>query len=726
MSNQAISRLLQQWPLAEVRNPPPQDGRSEARHDAPAPTRIPLVEPKLSIGEASGPLEREADQVADSVATGASRGRIAVAAKAAAPGQLSRKCTSCEAEDEAELLQAKSAGTTAPGEVPHTVYEVLASPGRALDASARSLFEARFGADFSQVRIHTGSKAQQSAAAVNALAYTVGRDIAFGQGRYQPGSLEGQRLIAHELTHVLQQRGASPVPPDGRLSVGPSGTEEERQARRTGYQGGARAVGETGRANRRPTVMRADPDAVSQVMKMRTVAGAGIQFFPTNVTDTRIGPVSVQGGLSSHGASRLNVIVGVGLSPRTLARQILPLWTTATPFTPSGGGAAIAPGSLSEEQLAQGLLVYNRFYLPVPAMTEWRAGLHLPLPAEIEEATGIATVNPEVIRLLAASFDPAWAHILDLRAAAAAAPPAATVQADVTAFLAQEPTTLGRGVGLAARALTNAEASLPFIREAFAQLGVSGFEVALTMMDQLVNRDLGLLASQRDGAAIVAVIRTALASAPAVVPAGQQASLDRANAMLARVAAVAASGPSAAVPARAEKAVAVDAVRLDGSTFDPATQVAVANTIFAQCNVRFDLGINATATAAQTTGWLGANRRLAVAPSCGSATAEERALYEGASTAFGLNARLRAFFVPDFTGYNASGYSLPPYCATGGAAPFRNVAVIANTADTSTLAHEIGHILLNSGGHPTGTLMEPRPRPNEITDPQCATIYGNA
>jgi Zn-dependent peptidase ImmA (M78 family) len=54
------------------------------------------------------------------------------------------------------------------------------------------------------------------------------------------------------------------------------------------------------------------------------------------------------------------------------------------------------------------------------------------------------------------------------------------------------------------------------------------------------------------------------------------------------------------------------------------------------------------------------------------------------------------------------------------------VAVIVNTGDTSTLAHEIGHILLNSGAHPSGSIMQPRPRPNEITDPQCKTIYTNA
>lgn len=69
----------------------------------------------------------------------------------------------------------------------------------------RHYFEPRFGYDFSQVRVHTDAKAAESARAVNALAFTVGRDVAFGAGQYAPGTTEGKRLLAHELTHVVQQ-----------------------------------------------------------------------------------------------------------------------------------------------------------------------------------------------------------------------------------------------------------------------------------------------------------------------------------------------------------------------------------------------------------------------------------------------------------------------------------------------------------------------------------------
>lgn len=72
--------------------------------------------------------------------------------------------------------------------------------------------EPRFGHDFSQVRVHTDAKAAESARAVNALAYTIGQDVFFGLGEYMPSEITGQRLLAHELTHVLQQE-ANDVPP---------------------------------------------------------------------------------------------------------------------------------------------------------------------------------------------------------------------------------------------------------------------------------------------------------------------------------------------------------------------------------------------------------------------------------------------------------------------------------------------------------------------------------
>jgi hypothetical protein len=84
----------------------------------------------------------------------------------------------------------------------------LRSSGQPLDAATRAFMEPRFGHDFSNVRVHTDAQAAESAHSMNALAYTVGNQIAFGTSLYVPGSLEGRKLLAHELTHTVQQTRA--------------------------------------------------------------------------------------------------------------------------------------------------------------------------------------------------------------------------------------------------------------------------------------------------------------------------------------------------------------------------------------------------------------------------------------------------------------------------------------------------------------------------------------
>jgi len=90
---------------------------------------------------------------------------------------------------------------------PASVDRVLANPGSPLEPALRQDMEQRFGYDFSQVRVHSGAAAEQSALDVNAHAYTVGHNIVFGAGQYSPRSIGGQHLLAHELAHVVQQKG---------------------------------------------------------------------------------------------------------------------------------------------------------------------------------------------------------------------------------------------------------------------------------------------------------------------------------------------------------------------------------------------------------------------------------------------------------------------------------------------------------------------------------------
>lgn len=123
---------------------------------------------------------------------------------ASAPARLLRKCHACAAKDD-ELQRKATDAAPAASSVSGSVHAVLRSPGRPLDTAARRFMEPRFGHDFSQVRVHTDASAVRSAAEVNARAYTVGRDVVFGAGQFTPDTAAGQRLLAHELTHVIQQ-----------------------------------------------------------------------------------------------------------------------------------------------------------------------------------------------------------------------------------------------------------------------------------------------------------------------------------------------------------------------------------------------------------------------------------------------------------------------------------------------------------------------------------------
>ena len=128
---------------------------------------------------------------------------------------LQRKCAcggssgvggDCE-DCSGETLQRKATGMPAPKLVPPVVHDVLHSPGDPLESSTRAFMEERFGHDFSRVRIHAGTQASESAKAVSAQAYTVGQHVVFGRDKY-PAAF-GNKLLAHELAHVVQQRNAT-------------------------------------------------------------------------------------------------------------------------------------------------------------------------------------------------------------------------------------------------------------------------------------------------------------------------------------------------------------------------------------------------------------------------------------------------------------------------------------------------------------------------------------
>lgn len=103
--------------------------------------------------------------------------------------------------------------------IPASVDRVLAEPGAPLEPALRHDMEARFGHDFSRVRVHADAPAGRSAREVEALAYTVGHHLVFAPGRFAPTTADGRRLVAHELTHVLQQTGSAALPGSRRPAV---------------------------------------------------------------------------------------------------------------------------------------------------------------------------------------------------------------------------------------------------------------------------------------------------------------------------------------------------------------------------------------------------------------------------------------------------------------------------------------------------------------------------
>jgi hypothetical protein len=134
-----------------------------------------------------------------------------------------------------DILQRAAVRRTSDNSVPPVVREVLRSPGQALDPGTRAFMEPRFGYDFSRVRVHADARAAESARAVDALAYTVGPHVVFGRRQYAPQTGEGQRLLAHELAHVVQQQSL-PETSSSRLAVGEPASETEQEAAQAANQ----------------------------------------------------------------------------------------------------------------------------------------------------------------------------------------------------------------------------------------------------------------------------------------------------------------------------------------------------------------------------------------------------------------------------------------------------------------------------------------------------------
>lgn len=158
---------------------------------------------KLRIGQPNDRYEQEADRVAEQIM------------RMPDPG-VQRKCPpkeKCPYEEEKTkgLVQLKMDQSSSGAESAPDTFLSSLEQGQPLDSATRAFFEPRFGVDFSNVRVHTGSQATESARVVDALAYTCGNNIVFGKDQYRPHNSSWKKLVAHELTHIIQQEGSQIV-----------------------------------------------------------------------------------------------------------------------------------------------------------------------------------------------------------------------------------------------------------------------------------------------------------------------------------------------------------------------------------------------------------------------------------------------------------------------------------------------------------------------------------
>jgi Domain of unknown function (DUF4157) len=155
-----------------------------------------VVQPALKIGSSNDPLEHDAEHFADEACCGSET-------------DGGSPCAECWQKAQEPLIQRRTHGR---GHPPNggAVYGLELGPGRPLGAVQRAFFELRVGGDLSGVRVHTDGHAGPAAERLGARAFTIGHDIAFAPGEYRPEAGEGQRLLAHEIAHVIQQRTAAP------------------------------------------------------------------------------------------------------------------------------------------------------------------------------------------------------------------------------------------------------------------------------------------------------------------------------------------------------------------------------------------------------------------------------------------------------------------------------------------------------------------------------------
>ncbi len=170
-----------------------------------------FFQPKLTVNQPNDVYEREADAMADKVMRMAGHSINQNTFFKPVDGAVQRKCQACEEEDKHVHRKESDAGEVQDSNGLDNYISSISSAGQPMPESSRQFFEPKFGHNFSNVRLHTDAVAAKSAQSINALAYTSGNHIVFNTGQYSPESDGGKKLMAHELTHVIQQSNGLPA-----------------------------------------------------------------------------------------------------------------------------------------------------------------------------------------------------------------------------------------------------------------------------------------------------------------------------------------------------------------------------------------------------------------------------------------------------------------------------------------------------------------------------------
>lgn len=205
------------------------------------------IQAKLSIGQPGDKYEQEADRNADRIMRKTTAGpqsqpqppleeqaiqaKIRMQPMEEEEEMMMPKVQMQPMEEEEEMMQTKPKSGTATSASPAMSSAITSQKGRGqnLSASSRKFFTSGFGTSFNNVKIHNGALAHKLNQQLNSRAFTVGSDIFFRQGEYSPETSRGKRLLAHELTHVIQQKGmkdATARRKIQRLSIGPGPTAD--------------------------------------------------------------------------------------------------------------------------------------------------------------------------------------------------------------------------------------------------------------------------------------------------------------------------------------------------------------------------------------------------------------------------------------------------------------------------------------------------------------------